>query len=138
MWLAADYDTRLIRSWFASREWPTLDRSMFSYYRKQYGLEIERLRTERRRSALNSGLALKEERVARLAAHADELEALKWVPDDNGRLWNEKAWRETLDDIAREVGDRRAGGTVLNVTLDDLKQMSDQELEDLAHKRGLV
>lgn len=111
---------------------------MFSYYRKQYGLEIERLRTERRRSALNSGLALKEERVARLAAHADELEALKWVPDDNGRLWNEKAWRETLDDIAREVGDRRAGGTVLNVTLDDLKQMSDQELEDLARKRGLV
>jgi hypothetical protein len=107
MWLAADYDTRLIRRWFAAKEWPELDRAMFTYYRKRYQDQIASVRAERRSHALNSGLALKEERVARLAAHADELEAIKWVPDEHGRLWNEKAWRETLDDVAKEMGHRK-------------------------------
>lgn len=106
-WLAAEYDTRLIRKWFAANEWPELDRSMFTYYRKKHGHDIDALRVERRSRALNSGLALKEERIARLAAHADELDAIKWVPDENGRLWNEKAWRETLDDVAKEMGHRK-------------------------------
>ena len=108
-WLAAEYDTRLIRKWFAAREWPEIDRAMFTYYRKKHEQDINALRAERRTKALNSGLALKDERVARLAHHADELEAIKWVPDDKGRLWNEKAWRETLDDIAKEMGHRRTG-----------------------------
>lgn len=116
MWLAADYDTRLIRKWFAAREWPELDRSMFTYYRKRYGVDIETLRAERRNLALNSGVALQAERVARLAAHADELEAIKWVPDEHGRLWNEKAWRETLDDIAKEMGHRRQGVEINDIT----------------------
>ena len=106
-WLAAEYDTRLIRKWFAANEWPELSRPAFTYYRKKHDQDIEALRTERRLKALNSGLALKEERVARLAAHADELDAIKWVPDENGRLWNEKAWRETLDDVAKEMGHRK-------------------------------
>jgi hypothetical protein len=108
-WLAAEYDTRLIRKWFAAREWPEIDRAMFTYYRKKHEQDISALRAERRTKALNSGLALKDERVARLAQHADELEAIKWVPDDKGRMWNEKSWRETLDDIAKEMGHRRTG-----------------------------
>lgn len=107
MWLAAEYDTRLIRQWFAAREWPSLSRAAFAYYRKRYGQDIETLRAERRDRALNSGLALQSERIARLAAHADELDTIKWVPDEHGRLWNEKAWRETLDDIAKEMGQRK-------------------------------
>lgn len=106
-WLAADYDSRLIRKWFAANEWPELSRAGFAYYRKRHSDEIETLRSERRKSALNTGLALKEERVARLAAHADELEAIKWIPDANGKLNNEKAWRETLADIASELGHRK-------------------------------
>lgn len=108
-WLAADYSEGLIRQWFQEREWPTLGAPTFSYYRKRFTAQIETLRTERHAAALNSGLALKAERVERLKAHADRLEAIKWTPDKNGRLWNEAAWRETLDDIAKEMGHRRTG-----------------------------
>ena len=106
-WLAAEYSEPLIRKWFERREWPALDPSAISYYRKKWAGEIEQARADRRGTAITRGLALKEERLRRLAEHADELEAIKWVPDDKGRLWNEKAWRETLDDIAREMGQRR-------------------------------
>lgn len=84
-----------------------MDTATLAYYRKQLAEDITVTRAMRRASAINSGLALKEERVRRLAEHADELEAIKWVPDEKGRLWNEKAWRETLDDIAKEMGHRR-------------------------------
>lgn len=106
-WLAAEYSEGLIRKWFAERQWPEIDPSALTYYRRKWAGEIERARAERRASALSAGLALREERVRRLVEHADELEAIKWESDENGRLWNEKAWRETLDDIAREMGQRR-------------------------------
>jgi hypothetical protein len=107
-WLAADYDWRLIRDWFKENRWPAITKAAASYYRTTYAIDIERLRAERLDSALNRGLALKEERIARLAAHADELEKIKWVPaDKNGRLWNEAAWRETLGEIAAEMGHRK-------------------------------
>lgn len=115
-WLAAEYSGPLIRKWFKEREWPDLSDAAFTYYRDLLADEIEAARTERRASAINSGLALKEERVKRLAEHADELEAIKWEPDDKGRLWNEKAWRETLDDIAKEMGHRRQGIDVNDIT----------------------
>ena len=35
------------------------------------------------------------------------LDALPWVPDKNRRLWNERAYRQTLADIAEEMGERR-------------------------------
>lgn len=109
-WLAAEYSGPLIRKWFVERDWPDLSDASFTYYRDRHADEIAAARAERRASAINSGLALKEERVGRLAEHADELEAIKWVPDEKtGRLWNEKAWRETLDDIAKEMGHRRTG-----------------------------
>ncbi len=107
-WLAADYDSRLIKQWFEDNNWPTLSDDLLTYYRHSRDNYIAKLRQERRASALISGLALKEERVARLAAHADALEAIKWVADEKtGRLWNEKAWRETLADIAAEMGHRK-------------------------------
>jgi hypothetical protein len=108
-WLSAEYSGPLIRKWFKERDWPELTDPAFSYYRIQWADDIEAARKERRDSALNTGLARKEERVKRLVEHADELEAIKWLPDEKGRLWNEKAWRETLDDIAKEMGHRRTG-----------------------------
>lgn len=107
LWLAADYDWRLIQQWFEERQWPPISRALVTYYRHSRDMGIDRLREKRRSKALSTGLAIKEERVARLKAHADKLEAIKWTPDKNGRLWNEKAWRETLDDIAAELGDRK-------------------------------
>jgi hypothetical protein len=106
-WLAAEYSETLIRRWFLASDWPTLSSAALSHYRKRWATEIAEARAARRGTAISAGLALKEERVRRLAEHADELEAIKWLPDDKGRLWNEKAWRETLDDIAKEMGERR-------------------------------
>jgi len=115
-WLAADYSEPLIQKWFEVREWKPLAKSTISYHRSNFAMEIEAARAERRSAALTTGLALKEERVRRLVDHADELEAIKWTPDEHGRLWNEKAWRETLDDIAKEMGHRRQGIDVSDVT----------------------
>ena len=106
-WLAADYESGLIAQWFKEREWPEISRATLHYYREKYGILIDEIQKARRESALNTGLALKEERVKRLTQHADALDAIKWQPDERGRLWNEKAWRETLADIAAEVGGRK-------------------------------
>jgi len=106
-WIAADYDWRLIRDWFNERGWPMISRAAVSYYRTSRFEGIEHIRTERYTKALDTGLALKAERVMRLKKHADELEAIKWTPDKNGWLRNERAWRETLADIADEMGHRK-------------------------------
>lgn len=128
-WLAADYSEPLIHKWFLDREWEPLSQAGVSYYRKKFAAEIEAARKERRDSALSTGLALKEERIKRLVEHADELEAIKWIPDDKGRLWNEKAWRETLDDIAKETGGRRVVSVNQNW---DMTAFSDDELARIA------
>jgi hypothetical protein len=106
-WLAADYDTALILQWAADLGWPTITRQAIHYYRQSRGESVKRIREDRYSKALDAGLAQKAERIARLKRHADSLEAIKWVPDKNGRLWNEKAWRETLRDIAEEMGERK-------------------------------
>ena len=106
-WIAADYDWRLIRGWFKDNDWPEISRANVTYYRKHYKIDLDKIRSARYEKALDSGLAKRAERVERLKKHADELEELKWVPDKNGRLWNEKAWREVLDQIAGEMGDKK-------------------------------
>jgi hypothetical protein len=141
-WLAADYDWRLIQSWFREREWPELTRNAIYHYRKRFSPVINELRDRRYSDAINSGLALKEERVARLKQHADELEKIKWLPDEKGRLWNEKSWRETLEDIAAEMGQRKQsiehtgkdGGPIQFAP--DLTSLSDEELELLERLLG--
>lgn len=128
-WLAAEYSAPLIRKWFKDREWPELTDQAISYHRIQWQEAIDAARSERRSTAINSGLALKEERVKRLAEHADELEAIKWVPDEKtGRLWNEKAWRETLDDIAKEMGHRRTGVDIATRELEDFLDRAKNKL----------
>jgi hypothetical protein len=128
-WLAADYESNVIFVWFAEREWPELDRSTLTYYRKRYKDDIDQLRADRRSSAIHTGLALKEERVARLKAHADRLEEIKWIPGKTGKLYNEKAWRETLDDIAKELGQRRP--QVINFDV-DLSKCTDEQINRMA------
>lgn len=132
-WLAAEYSGPLIIQEFKRREWPEIGLTAISYYRKRHAAEIAALREQRRTAAVTSGLALKEERIARLIEHADEMFARRWEADKNGRLWNEKAWREILDDIAKELGHRRqaTGGINLNLTPEELAQLSDDDLERL-------
>jgi hypothetical protein len=81
--------------------------SALAYYRERWRASIEQARASRTERALTEGLALRAERVAKLKEHAEVLDALRFVPDKNGRLWNEKAYRQTLADIAEEMGERR-------------------------------
>lgn len=128
-WLAADYDTALIMQWSAELGFPKLTRQAIHYYRQSRGDSVKRIREDRYSRALDSGLAQKAERIARLKRHADSLESIKWVPDKNGRLWNEKAWRETLRDIAEEMGERKSNVSVeINVI---------QELQRKAEDAGI-
>jgi hypothetical protein len=106
-WIAADYSNQVIFRRAAAADFPALEESTLSYYRRKHRAGIEELRQQRCAQALAAGLALKAERIARLCEHADELELLKWQMNDKGRLVNEKAWRETLRDIAEEMGERR-------------------------------
>jgi hypothetical protein len=133
-WLAADYDGRLILTWAKEQHWPPLSRAALTYYRHKWAAQIETARAARHSAALNTGLALKEERVARLKEHADELEAIKWVPDKNGRMWNEASWRETLDEIAQETGGRvRRQQTELNGSLNVYDHRAAVERKLFAH-----
>src|SRR5262249_37219967 len=81
--------------------------STIAHWRKKAKPLIEARRRERIHKALDTGLALKAERIAALKDHAEQLASLKWLPAKTGRLFNEKAWRETLEDIAIEMGDRK-------------------------------
>jgi hypothetical protein len=85
--------------------------SALAYYQERWRASIEPARASRTEKALTEGLALRAERVAKLKEHAEALDALRFVPDKNGRLWNERAYRQTLADIAEEMasaGRRRA------------------------------
>jgi predicted ABC-class ATPase len=81
--------------------------SALAYYRERWRASIDEARASRTERALTEGLALRAERVAKLKEHAEALDALRFVPDKNGRLWNERAYRQTLADIAEEMGERR-------------------------------
>jgi len=81
--------------------------STIAHWRKKAKPLIDERRKARIDEALNSGLALKTERIAALKEHAEQLAAIKFAVAKNGKLWNEKAWRETLADIAIEMGDRK-------------------------------
>jgi hypothetical protein len=81
--------------------------SALAYYRERWRAQIDEARARRTENALTEGLALRAERVAKLKEHAAILDELRFVPDRNGRLWNERAWRQALDDIAAEMGERR-------------------------------
>ena len=86
---------------------PLIGLTALSYYRNKYKEDIEAERTKRRDSALSSGLALKAERVARLIEHADRIETMLYHHDKHGRMWNCREYRQTLEDIALEMGHRR-------------------------------
>ena len=59
-------------------------------YRERWRVAIEQARAMRTERALTEGLALMAKRVAKLKEHAEVLDALRWVPDKNGRLWSQQ------------------------------------------------
>lgn len=126
LWLAAGYSGPLIQQCFAARGWKSVSLQAIHHYRDRYREAIEERSALRLEAAFDAGLAQKEARIKALVQHAETLEELKWVPDEKGKLHNEKAWRETLDDIAKEMGHRRQGVDLFQT----FGKMTDAELDD--------
>lgn len=108
-WLIAGFPEPLIRQLFLSHGWEPIQGPALHHYRAKHRQEIEARLQARMDAAYDAGLAQREARVRALNDHAGKLAELMWLPDDKGKLHNEKAWRETLDDIAKEMGHRRLG-----------------------------
>lgn len=113
-------------------------RSQVQGYRDRRALDLESIRRAGEHDALTTGLALKAERVKRL----QQLAALMERDLFGGFLWLDQVkmigsgdsatevdyeefntaevqqYRATLDDIAKEVGDRRANTVNTNVQID--------------------
>ncbi len=105
--LAAGEREGAIRAFWRLAFGKSLASATIAHWRKKAKPLIEERRKQRIDRALDSGLALKAERIAALKEHAEQLAAIKFDVSESGRLWNEKAWRETLADIAVEMGDRK-------------------------------
>jgi predicted CopG family antitoxin len=125
-WLAAGYPEPLIQQMFAARGWKQVSRQAVDHHREQHREAIEQRRREREAAAYDAGLAQRDVRVRFLVKHAEALAEVAWTPDDKGKLHNEKALRECLDDIAREMGHRRQGIDLAQT----FGKMSDEELDE--------
>ena len=127
----------------------SVSRSQLAHYRKTREIDIEEIKKQDEYNALNTGLAIKSERVKQLKTIADKL-YVDLV--DKGLTWTEQvkgigsgplaeiveylefnkaeidAFRGILDDIAKEVGERQqkhevtgADGDVIRITLASTK-----------------
>ena len=115
--LAAGQHQTAINRFFVAAGWARLSPSTISYYRTLHKVELAAAQMARLDKALTAGLSLKAERVAALKEHAEQLGLIKFAPDRHGRLWNERAWRLTLQDIAEEMGDRKPKDTQSEQTI---------------------
>lgn len=135
-----------------------VSRSQVQFYRDRHAVSLAALQREGANAALTTGLAVRANRVEKL----QELATLLEEDIFHDRLWLDQVkmigsglfsrqvdyeefntaevtqYRGVLDDIAKEVGDRKQASTVLNVTPEQIAKMSVDELEALAKKRGLV
>lgn len=106
-WLTEGYSGKALNKLMQAAGIPVLARSTISEYRTRHGTRIDELRKLRYSNALEEGLAKREERVARLKLHADDLEVMMNAMEGfKGWEHVERAWRATLDQIAEEVGDK--------------------------------
>lgn len=126
-WVIAGFPAPLIHSLFRAHGWQEIEPGSIQHYRNKHRDQIEARFKERMDAAWDAGLAQREARVRALVDHAAKLEEIMWLPDDKGKLHNEKAWRETLDDIAKELGHRRAGVDVNVSNLTDSQLAAEAE-----------
>lgn len=108
-----------------------------TYYRKSRGVALEEIKENSEASALKTGFAIKEARVAALQKLADKM-LDELTRDEGNRLWTEQvkgvgsqdnferyeyeefnkaevdALRGVLDDIASELGERQPGTQINN------------------------
>lgn len=135
-----------------------VSRQQVDGYRDRRAIDIAAIQSVGEFDALRSGLALRHERVKKLQRLATLMEqdlfgGFLWTDDVKSvgsgpftkiidfEKFNDaevSQYRGVLDDIAKEMGERRTTATTLTITPADLEQMSDEELETLARKRGIV
>lgn len=108
-WLAEGVSDGEIIGRMEASGMPVITASAIAKYRQRYGADIERLEREHLDRAIRRGLALKANRIRKLCDHADEIErqGLLMKEDQMGRPSWAKEWRETLEDIASEMGERQ-------------------------------
>lgn len=138
-WIAADYSEPAIRKKWADEGWEQVSGTLVDYYRKQLKADIDAARKARHESSITRGLALKEERVARLAAVAEEVELVVFERDGRGRFKHLRDWRELMNDIATEMGHRRPGAEeasagISEMILNDLQKKLDPEVYQIVFR----
>jgi hypothetical protein len=105
--LAAGAGGQAIRQGLVGAGYEAITDATLSYYRTKWAAEIKQAQKARHDLALSQGLALKAERVRRLADHAEEIEGMRLCEDKVGKPSWAMEWRATLADIAAEMGERR-------------------------------
>ena len=129
--LAAGYTRDAILDMASTRGHTHIGLTTINNYAKNYRVQIKEKTNERFKEAIEIGLAKKEERVARLVRHAEKLEALETdAQDEKGTLIISKEYRETLGDIASEVGDRQKNIDITTkgkpIIMEDVVKLLDQ------------
>lgn len=106
-WIAAGYSSGVIREKCEKANIPGITDPALSYYRSRFRDRIKKIAEQRQDEALNMGLALKAERVARLKEYAEEIEDRRLDENNFGTPSWGPEYRATLEDIAKEKGERR-------------------------------
>lgn len=135
-----------------------VSRQQVDGYRDRRAIEIAAIRRAGEYDALTEGLATKAARVQKL----QQLAALMEQDIFGGFLWTDQVkmigsgpfakeveyeefntaevtqYRGVLDDIAKEVGDRKQITTTINLTPEQAKELPDTEIETRLKKAGLL
>lgn len=155
-WLAEGMTNKQIHEASAKFDPPfEIDSRMISYYWRSKEVEIGKARAERQSRIIAQGVAMTENRIAKLVKLAEVLEAdlfnhkLTWVERQKmlgsgqwGQIVSEKEFnaaevrelRLVYDDLAKEVGDRVSrmdvtskGHRILNITVGQEDDEDDEE-----------
>jgi hypothetical protein len=152
-WVAEGLESDAINQRAAAYEQPfSVSRGLVDYYRKTRKIDLKKLALDGQVDALNTGLAIKGERVKRLQLLAALLEedlfsGMVWIDDVKGvgngdiaqivefERFNDSEisqYRGILDDIAKEVGGRvqkneltGAGGGAIEQTITTIEVIKD-------------
>lgn len=158
-WISEGLQTDEINARAADFDSPfDVSRQQVDWYRSTREKSIAAMAAAGEHDALTAGLALKSNRVQKL----QQLAALMEQDIFGGFLWTDQVkmigsgpfskevdyeefntaevtqYRGVLDDIAKEVGDRRQTVTTINLTPEQAKDLPDSEIETRLKKAGLL
>lgn len=135
--LIAGRTTATIRRYYLARFKVDIEPKTVRRFKNRNISAVLEGRTERYRGVKKEGLAMAEERILQLAANAELIQARIMSQANNGdpiSLKHLREYRETLDDIAQEVGHRRRGldvdaGLIVSVIQGPRKADTEDEWE---------